>query len=319
MLEANEVKMDLACGDCLIRSKASDGLGGEGILHPGPSGTVRSKAFTLIELLVVMAIIAILAAMLLPVLSSAKDAAYTTACKNNLRQIGIGIQLYANDFGVYPVYQQVNWQIGGYNQFWWYQALQPYTKANWPGAVAQGMPVLSTTNVPSGLYCCPAFTRIPKSIPTGSYGYNAYGCGILEMPLGLGIGGQKTLPDDQLQDGKLAFRPNRDTEILCPSDMTAAGDSWLTMQFGGPWQGWVDPDPELNVALDVGQNMRSFSWSPFQPPLNLRHHGRFNVLFCEGHVEYTRFQDLYTWQDDRLRRWNNDNLPHREVLPQPMP
>src|SRR5262245_47677455 len=93
-----------------------------------PFFPVRKNAFTLIELLVVIAIISLLAAILFPVFSRARENARRSTCQSNLRQVGLGVLQYFQDFDEYPPCgpnASASWRIG----MGWMGQILPYVKS----------------------------------------------------------------------------------------------------------------------------------------------------------------------------------------------
>ena len=89
-----------------------------------------SRAFTLIEILVVIAIIAILAAILFPVFARARENARRASCMSNLKQLGLGVMMYTQDYDDH-VPSAFQYEVPGDKNYLnsWMQLIMPYTKS----------------------------------------------------------------------------------------------------------------------------------------------------------------------------------------------
>ena len=274
------------------------------------------EGFTLIELLVVIAIIAVLAALLLPALSRAKRAGNNVVCENNLRQQGIGLQLYADDSGAFPTFFAPTLMPAAHLQSW-IDLLRPYVKDPLPADNYSFSTGKYTSGPGKSVYTCPEYDRIRGAYVSGfqipfygSYAYNAHpgelqGSGVFfftDGGLGWGTG----------SNGPVAVRASA---LSSPSQMIAVGDSTVypiggvSGVFGASWA------PQFTTWWVV---MPGF---PPQPPPPLpeiramtdRHGGRWNMVFCDAHVEHQRPQKFFNfYSDDAISLWNRDHLPHRQ-------
>ncbi|MCW5556164.1 MAG: type II secretion system protein [Verrucomicrobiae bacterium] len=138
------------------------------------------SAFTLVELLVVLAIVALLAAMLLPSVGKVKEKSRATQCISNLRQWGLAFRLYADDNADYLPRRgqgvQALFQIERTDD--WFNALPPYhglpsfqqlvATSNQPAAKASSVFICPTANDPGGTYFLPYAMNMnlsPRNLP----------------------------------------------------------------------------------------------------------------------------------------------------------
>jgi len=160
-----------------------------GVSPPGSSahGFAR-QGFTLIELLVVIAIIAILAAILFPVFAQARGMARRTSCANNLRQIGVGIQLYTADNDELYMGPQPSEPVPA-NSVTFVNTIQPYVKSTQvfvcPSGVQEISPGDSVANATIKDYKW-RVTGTPGS--EGHYGINTNFTNVFDAATGLTTG-----------------------------------------------------------------------------------------------------------------------------------
>ena len=254
-------------------------------------------AFTLIELLVVIAIIAILAAMLLPALAKAKQKAKQTACINNMRQIGIALVMYADNYNQYPndLWSANN---GGNDTYVWQPRLLSLMGNNRNAfscpAALQASWWNTTLNTTLKLAKGEDGILTPYCIATGasdslgtrfSLGYNDWG---LSQSDQLGMGGD------------VGSAPVKDTSVKRPVDMIALGDV-------------ISDAPAGTIVFNANLHVTAVNSPNPQWPCN-RHNWRTDLVFCDGHVESPRRNDVIDPTQNLWRmRWNNDDNPHTEI------
>jgi prepilin-type N-terminal cleavage/methylation domain-containing protein/prepilin-type processing-associated H-X9-DG protein len=228
-----------------------------------------SKAFTLIELLVVIAIIAILAALLLPALSSAKQKAWTTSCNSNLHQIGLGLRIFADDnTEFYPE--------SGTTIYWGAIDIATPDGSGKPGWMEQIFPDVGNTNA----YNCPGNVQLPTA-EQGPFNY-FNGCRAAYV----------------ITNG---FAPVKSTAIKFPSAFVLSGDTGgIPGLTGGGMFDPLDADKDDYTQNCVGGPTNG---TPFE--LWQIHSLGQNVLFADGHSKWYKGYNAgeMTFRYDSLHGW----------------
>jgi prepilin-type N-terminal cleavage/methylation domain-containing protein/prepilin-type processing-associated H-X9-DG protein len=230
---------------------------------------MRTRGFTLIELLVVIAIIAILAAILFPVFARAREQARKSACASNMKQIALGMLMYADDYDqLLPPYS-----LGA-----GYRGCFGYAGADGPRWADLVFPYVKNRQV----FDCPSSTQRIGTYPGGayfdittySYGYDSASDGATEF----GAGGRSL------------------TEFADPSGTI------MLAEDGRQDPGIADPEtigrqiPNASDSLEMlGSRVNGMRHTGAAPDDYQAH--AFNAAYVDGHVKFVRLADTY------LRQW----------------
>jgi prepilin-type N-terminal cleavage/methylation domain-containing protein/prepilin-type processing-associated H-X9-DG protein len=252
---------------------------------------VPAGAFTLIELLVVIAIIAILAALLLPALARAKGQAQQAKCRNNLKQLELGMAMYMDDFkDVYPSSASRN-SYGFQLDDWIYWRAGAATE-NYNGTLEtlDRSPVIAYlgTKTTTNIFRCPADISDRDRIalvgsgnandpnnPIYWYSYSVLGIGLDANNNNQGL----TSVMENVGSGVSMFQ-FKNSSVRRPSYIIAFAEEVTLPRTPGD----APPIDTTDAMIDDGR---------FEPPgdaLTTRHAGEPNVGFVDGHVVLGNWQ-----------------------------
>ena len=222
----------------------------------------RRSGFTLIELLVVIAIIAILAAILFPAFAKARESARRASCSSNLKQIGISMMQYSQEYDEHVVRSCFSAGNNGGLAISWPSLLQPYLKSR-------------------QLFICPSDTATgtPQNYydATSDTGHTSY-------LYNIELGGYDS-PSASLAS---IASPSTTVAAVDGASISAAGTSptlWAqkTSTFVSPFM--ISADPAYG-AYDMATNKDAGAPTA-------RHLETANVLFADGHVKSLRVEKFY--------------------------
>ena len=212
-------------------------------------------AFTLIELLVVIAIIAILAAILFPVFARARENARRSSCQSNLKQIGLGIAQYTQDYDE-KLPRHFYGTNGNSQEPKWMDVVQPYVKST----QLFTCPSDSGTNAE---YIFPPGSRATGVYRYGSYGYNNAYWG----------DGTYTSPAENVSLAQIG----QTAETLMVLDYEGGASN---ADIG--WQSLTSGQPTINNTANP----------PRLGSMHARHLETINSLFVDGHVKSMKLGQL---------------------------
>jgi len=232
------------------------------------------EGFTLIELLVVIAIIGILAAILFPVFAKAREKARQAACQSNLKQLGIAVAMYTQDYDNKYPFADMGYIDATGRRMWWFNVYDPYVKNK-------------------QVWVCPTAGKQDSTDPNldsrTTYGVNGQGANWTNTQTSPyhagGFGNNPTYPDTPTGDVL------NEAAIVNPSQKIYAGDppsngagsyfgrllvtyssaSYFPVLHGGQVGPFIDND-------NGGGNA-----SPGEPG---SYDGGGNYLFADGHVKW---------------------------------